>query len=47
MNIHFDEDFASLRRLKQNLKEDDDELKTLLNKKHLDHFELDKFMNGG
>ena len=41
----FDDSFESIKKLKQELREDDEELKTLLNKKHLGMFELDKLMN--
>ena len=41
----FDENFKDLRKLKQELREDDDELRELLNRKNVDFFELDSFMN--
>ena len=40
-----DDSFESIQRLKQEMKEDNEELKTILNKKRFDLFELDSFMN--
>ena len=45
--MDFNESFESLRRLKQELRHDDNELRVLLNKKDLSSFELDMFMNKG
>lgn len=45
MDIFLDEDFEKIHKLKQELKQEDNELKALLNKKNLSSFELDAAMN--
>lgn len=41
----FDSSFETLDRLKVELKREDEELRQMLNKEHIDYFELDSFMN--
>mgnify|MGYP000138330763 CR=1 FL=1 len=41
-----DEGFETIGKIKKELREEDNELKELLNKRHLSNFELDKFMAG-
>ena len=45
MDLFLDEDFGRMEKLKQDLEQDDEELKALLNKKHLSKFELDALLN--
>ena len=45
MTDFFENSFESIKNLKQELEEEDKELKAMLNKKHLGGFELDRLMN--
>ena len=47
MDAFLEEDFELMKRLKQEIQEDDIEIRNLLNKKHLSKFELDLLMNQG